>query len=338
MNALRGRWWRTGLLVAFAVAAVACGGSSNEDPESEGLPHMRHYLGLNPSPGSSPWFIGVEKGFFRDAGVDVEVLGGETPSAGPGLLAAGDAETASTDFTFLALTKAEEPDLPAKLIAIHHQHSIDTIYSLRSNGNIDSPEDLEGMTIVARTGAFAPDIIEAWAEENGYPVPKFQEVDPDAVDRLLISGRADATTSAILSRGELLGAAEEAGEELVIFPLADHGLDDFYGTGISVNTDFAAENPDAVRAFLEGMKASFEWAFANKEEAAAFFSERYPTYPPEIVVSSLETLEEITSDGGTVEFGTIEESKVDATLEVVEKAFGIDLDSDDMYTTEYQAE
>ena len=332
---------RRGLRVAMAASLVlvgaACGGGDEGPSGAEAdLVKMRHYLGLTPSPGSSPWFIGVEKGFFEDAGVEVEVLPGETPAAGPGLLAQGDAETASTDFTFLALTKAEEPDLPAKLIAIHHQHSIDAIYSLADGANIDEPEDLEGVTVFSRVGAFAPDIIGAWADENGYAAPRFEETDPDALDRLLISGKVPAITSAVLSRGQLLAAAEDEGKELVVFELAEHGLDDFYGTGISVNTDFAAENPDAVRAFLKGMKASFEWCFEHKQEAGEMFAAEYPTFTPETVVASLETLEQITSDNGTVAFGTIDEAKVEATLEVVEAAFDIDLEPSDMYTTEFQ--
>jgi NitT/TauT family transport system substrate-binding protein len=42
------------------------------------------------------------------------------------------------------------------------------------------------------------------------------------------------------------------------------------------SSDFAAENPDAVTAWLEATRRGAEWATANPEDAVAIFEEAYP--------------------------------------------------------------
>jgi NitT/TauT family transport system substrate-binding protein len=63
-----------------------------------------------------------------------------------------------------------------------------------------------------------------------------------------------------------LGVPEE---DISVILMADHGVD-LYGNVIIVNTDFAAENPDAVSAFLEAVAKG--WVDTIADPAAAIES------------------------------------------------------------------
>ena len=332
------RWRKIGAAACLLVLA-ACGADEDPPAASDAPPtKIRHYLGVNASPGTTPWFLGVEKGFYEDAGIDVELIEGETQSAAPSLVAEDKADLGSVDLTLLALAKAEEPTLPVKMVMTYHARTIQALFSLRSGADIAEPEDLEGTTVYGRIGAVGNKVIETWAKRGGYPIPAFKEVDSEALDRLLVSGEVDAISSSILSGPGLEAATSDVGEELVTLELAEHGLEPYYGTGIIVSDTFAEENPETVRAWIDATIRSFVWCFENKEQAAAEMVELYPTFTEETVVEALEQLEKASTDDGALaldEIGGLDPAKVEATIEIVEEALDIDVDIDDLYTTQY---
>jgi ABC-type nitrate/sulfonate/bicarbonate transport system substrate-binding protein len=315
---------------------AACGGNDVE-PSEDGNTRLRYFLGVAPSTGSTPWYVALEEGFYADAGLDVEFVPGESTSLGPALIEDGQADMASMDLTSLALAKVEEPDLPIRMVAVYHARAFHAVYSLKSGANIEEPEDLEGVTLYTRVGGTSGKIIQAWGETIGVNDIKLEEADPDATDRLLIAGRAPALSSTVFSRPPLDAAAEQAGEEIAILELADHGLDPFYGIGITASEEFMENEPEAVRAFVDASMRAFEWCFENPEEAAEIMAEILPTITPESVPPSLAALEKVVSDNGTVErLGVIDPETVAATITWVEDAFGVDIDPESLYTTEFR--
>ena len=331
------RWRTIGVAACFFVA-VACGTDTSEPGSDAPLTKVRHYLGVNASPGTTPWFLGVEKGFYEDAGLDVELIEGETQSASPSLVAEDKADLASIDLTLLALAKVEQPGLPVRMVMTYHARTIQAVFSLESGANIAEPAGLEGVTVYGRIGGVGNKVIETWAKRAGHPIPKFKEIDSQALDRLLVSGEVEAISSSILSGPGLEAATSDIGEELVTLELAEHGLEPYYGTGVIVSDGFADENPDAIRAWVDATIRSFAWCFENKEQAAAEMVELYPTFTEETVVAALEQLEKASTDGGALELdeiGGLDPAKVEATIEIVEEALDIDVDVDSLYTTQY---
>ena len=326
------------LAVSLLLLAAGCAEEEAGEPGAPQLTKIREYLGVTASPGTTPWFLGVEKGFYEDAGIDLELIEGDTQTVSPNLIAEGKADLANVDLTLFAIAKAERSDIPAKMVMIYHARTIQAVYSLKSGANIDGPEDLEGVTVYGRIGAVGNKVIETWARRGGHPIPRFKEVDPDALDRLLVSGEVDAIQSSILSGPGLEAATAETGEELVALELAEHGLEPYYGTGVLAADSFAEENPEAIRAFIEATNRAFTWCFENKEQAAAEMVELYPTFTEETVVSALVALEKAATDDGALgyeDIGMMDPEKVEATVTVVEEALDIDVDVESLYTTEF---
>jgi ABC-type nitrate/sulfonate/bicarbonate transport system substrate-binding protein len=58
---------------------------------------------------------------------------------------------------------------------------------------------------------------------------------------------------------------------------------DYYTPVIAVNDDFAAANPDVVKAFLRAAKRGYEFAAENPAEAAALLCEAVPELDPALI-------------------------------------------------------
>jgi NitT/TauT family transport system substrate-binding protein len=321
------------------LGAASCGGDSDDATSAQELTRVRYYLGglgTVPVPGSAPWFIGIEKGFFADAGIDMEMLPGESPSAGVGLLDSGRAEFVSMDFLSLALAREENPELDIQIVAVHHARAPYAVFSLTDGANITALEDLEGATVYQPTGTFTGTIVEAWARSQGISGIKLRDGDRDALPRLLISGKIPAVAGTVFSRPSMFAAAQEAGEEVAVLDVAEAGLDDFYGTGMAVSQNYANENPETVRAFVEAALRTFQWCFDNPEEAGAIMEDLYPTVPAPATVAAIEELEAVVTDHGSVDqIGVIDPAKVESTVALVEDVFDIDVDPQSLYTTEF---
>jgi NitT/TauT family transport system substrate-binding protein len=322
--------------MALALITIACGGSQDAQSPGKELTHVRYFLGITPTSGTSPWFVGKEKGFFEDAGIDVEFIPGESAAVTPQIVGSGDAEFGSLEFMSLALAKDKQPDLGVEIVAVHHARSIIAMFSLEEGANVTAPEDLKGKAIYQRVGSSSGNLVQVWAAAQGLPKLQIEEADPSALDRLLISGEVPVELTTVLSRPGLEAAAAKEGKHLVGLELAEFGFENFYGTGIGVNTAYAEEHPDVVQAFVDASLAAFQWSFDHPDEAGQIMQDLYPTLPAEQNTASIKEIESVVTADGTLDrIGVIDPAKVEATVEVGRKAFGLNVDPDDLYTTQF---
>jgi len=83
---------------------------------------------------------------------------------------------------------------------------------------------------------------------------------------MLAEGNVDAVTGFSFSSYLNLVNLGVPEDDISTILMADHGVD-LYGNAIIVNTEFAAENPDAVKDFLAAVGKG--WADAIADPAAA---------------------------------------------------------------------
>jgi NitT/TauT family transport system substrate-binding protein len=319
----------------LALGTAACGGEENAGTSPKPLTHIRYFLGITPTAGTSPWFVGKERGFFEDAGIDVEFLPGESSTATPQIVGSGEAEFGSLDLMTLGLAKEKDPNLPVEMVAIHHARNIQALFSMKEDANVTEPAQLDGGTVYSRVGSSSGNLLKVWAADQGLKV-EIKEADPQALDQLLISGEIPVELTTVFSRPALSAGAEKAGKHLVVLELADHGFEDIYGTGIAVNTDFATENPEVVQAFVDASLEAFQWSFDHPEQAGEIMQSLYPTLPADLNAAAIKEIEAAVTANGTIDrIGAIDPAKVEATLEVGRRAFGINVDPNDLYTTEF---
>lgn len=337
----RGRLSGAVLALCLGLLASACGSDSEPSaPANDEPTKVRLILDFLPTANHAIWYLGQENGFFEEAGIDLEILPGESFSVAMSTVVAGQADIGLTDLTSLTLAKADDPDLAARMVAGLEPRSWITIYSLEGGADLASPGDLSGAELGVGSTSNLDEIVTAWAEDQGVSDIRFKDADPANLVSLLFAGRLPAIVQNILNQDLLAGIADKSGEDLVTLDLADHGMPDFYSGVLVAADDFAQGNPEAVEAFLDATQQSIEYTLANLDEATALLQERFPTLEPEPSRARLEAWEILLTRGGEIPLSDavgIDEGIVASTVEFLDRSLGLDaaIDSEDLYTTEF---
>ncbi len=208
----------------------------------------------------SPFFVGIEKGFYADAGIDLDVTEGRGSGQVVQLVGNGEDEFgfASVDSVFRGVSKGITVISVANIMPTMGQ----AVYVLKSSG-ITSPKQLKGKTIAITPGGTNEALLPAFLKNIGLEEDDltYINVSPAAKVRLFMSGEFDAIMATAWARGlfEGVGGADT-------FVYSDHGVK-MVGYNIVSNPKFLSANPDLAKRFLAATLKSWEYAKANPEES-----------------------------------------------------------------------
>jgi NitT/TauT family transport system substrate-binding protein len=211
---------------------------------------------------------GVEKGFFRERELDVEV----TPSQGGATVVpavvSGDSDIAGSNLVSVLL--AQGKDIPVKIVApgtfVRGERSQDfSAILVAGDSDIRSPQDLEGKTLAVNTLKNVAEVAaKASLAKQGVDVSKIElaEVDFPDMNGAIAEGRVDAAFQ--IEPFVSLGVKE--GHRVIDRP--------YVGTkpGLQIGCYFTSEqylseNEDVVERFRQGVA---DTAAAIAEDPAAF--------------------------------------------------------------------
>jgi NitT/TauT family transport system substrate-binding protein len=219
---------------------------------------------------SAPYFVAIDKGYFAEAGLSVEVTAGQGSLDAIPKVATGAFPVGFADINSLIKFLDQNPGAPVIGAMMIYDKPPFAIVGRKSLG-METPVDLEGKVLGAPPpdGAFAQwPIFVAETGIDASPVT-IEPVGFPTREPSLAEGTVDAVTgfsfTSFLNTARL-GVPED---DMTVILMADHGVD-LYGNVIIVNTDFAAANPDAVSGFLEAVAKG--WVDTIADPAAAIES------------------------------------------------------------------
>jgi NitT/TauT family transport system substrate-binding protein len=199
-----------------------------------------------------------DKGYFKREGLDVVVDDAASPLEPITRVASGRYDMAFADINALIRYRDQHPSAPIKAVFMVYNKPAYAIVARKSRGIIE-PKQIEdkklGAPPVGPTFAQWP----LFAKLNNIDVSKvtIENIGIPVQAPMLAAGQVDA---ALGSSFRLYVDLKDRGvpvEDIVLMPLANYGLK-LYGNAIIVNSKFAAEKPDAVKAllhaFLKGLK------------------------------------------------------------------------------------
>jgi NitT/TauT family transport system substrate-binding protein len=173
-------------------------------------------------------------------------------------IASGAYDLGFGDINQLIKFRDQNPSVPIKAIFMVYNRPAYSIIGRKSRG-VTKPKDLEGKKL----GAPAPDGSYAqwpiFVQANGIDVSKvaIENVGLPVREPMLAAGQIDAITGLSFSSFINLKDRGVPVDDMVVMLMANYGVD-LYGNAIMVNPKFAAEKPEAVkaflRAFLRGLK------------------------------------------------------------------------------------
>lgn len=268
-------------IIALAAGALALGACGDDEDGGAGTSRVTVQVGVLPIADVAPLYLGRERGFFADEGLEVRprvIGGGEiVPSVVSGDLQFGWSNTTS-------LIVARSKGLPLRILrrgvrggSRPSESSADIL--VRKGAPIGRPQDLEGRTIsVAGLGSVSTLTANAALEKRGVDVSKLRFLEipfPQAVPAL-DSGRVDAAY--VAEPFATLGV--RAGHRSISRPILETARDYIVATYFTTDS-YIADNSDVVARFDKAVNRSFDYASAHPEEVRRVL----PTYtevPPAI--------------------------------------------------------
>jgi len=269
---MRRTWAPFATILAFALVISGCGDDSEGGSSS---PDKVTYVTAFGAVGRDAFaWVAQEKGYFREAGLDVTIQLGAATGENLKVLAAGQAQFAHVDLTgaWILAGKGESKDVRA--IAAVHQQSLVSIVALEGSG-ITQPKQVEGRKIGAATGSVNQLLFPGYAKLAGIDPAKVQwfNAQPAQLPTLLASGRVDALSTFLIGVKGIEKAA--GGKKATVLPYNKY-LPELFGNGILAPVSITRDRPDLARRFRDAALKGLQYTLDHPEEAAQILKKAQP--------------------------------------------------------------
>lgn len=225
---------------------------------------------------SAAYFAAIDNGHFAEAGLDVTIEAGSGSVNTIPKIATGAFPVGFGDINAVIRFLDQNPGAPIKAVMMVYDKPPFAIIGRKSQG-VSAPKDLEGRVL----GAPPPD--GAWAQFAAFA--DAAGIDPSKVtvepvgfptrEPMLAEGEVDAVAGFSFSSFLNLVRLGVPEEDISTILMADHGLQ-LYSNAILVNTDWAADNEETLKAFLAAVAAGWKDVIADPEMGAKAVVARNP--------------------------------------------------------------
>ena len=261
---------RRQVLKTAAVAGAAAMAPSLITVAARAAGHMAKVnmqLGWLASNGLIGEVVGLAKGYYEGAGVELEITPGGPGVDGVASVAAGRAGVGQLSSS-PSLMLARSAGIPVKAFAAGYQKHPFTYFSLADNP-IRSPQDMIGKTIA--TQPTAQILLRALLAKNGIAEDQVEVVNMGSDMNQLLTGQAQAVTGWLTNTNAL----SILGPDRVDLMLWDTGIQ-LYANVYYTTDDMLDEHSDVLANFLGASARGWGYARDNPEEAVDILVETYP--------------------------------------------------------------
>lgn len=241
-------------------------------------------LDWTPNTNHTGLYVAQDKGYFSDAGLEVEIV--QPPEDGAEMLVGANKAQFGVSFQDSMLPAvAGDAQIPIEAVAALVQHNTSGIISLKGKG-MDRPKGMEGKKYATWDLPIEKATLKQVVEADGGDFSKVELIPSTVTDEVsaLQSGMVDAIW---IFYGWAGIAAETAGLSTDYFAFKDiDPVFDYYTPVIIGNTDWMKANPDTAKAFLSALQKGYEFAIDKPEEAAEILLKNAPELDKELVTAS----------------------------------------------------
>lgn len=216
---------------------------------------------------SAPFWVALERGFFKREGVDVSLEPAANSLEPITRAATGGFDLALADLNAAIRFRDQNPTAPLKAVFVVNNLPAYAIVGRKSRG-VSGPGDLDGKKLGLPTQEIASAQWPLFAKLNNIDTAKVTIVHVGVPVRepMLAAGEIDAVAGLSFGTPFVLRDKGVPADDITTMMMSSYGLE-LYGTSILANTKFAAERPEAVRAFLRGLVAGLKVAIADPSAA-----------------------------------------------------------------------
>ena len=228
------------------------------------------------NPDHGPLYVALERGYFREAGLEVEFKAPADPNDPPKLVAAGKADLAISYQPQLHLQI--ESGLPLVRIATLVATPLNSLVALR-DGPVRSIADLKGRTVGFSVGGFEDAMLRAMLGRHGLGLDDIRLVNVNfALSPALVSGKVDAVIGAYrnfeLNQLDILGKPGRA------FYVEEEGVPPYDELIVVVNRR-GVERPE-LRGFVRAIERGVQYMVNHPGEGWKLFIAGRPKLDDEL--------------------------------------------------------
>ncbi len=228
------------------------------------------------NPDHGPIIVAEEKGYFAEAGLEVEVIAPADPSDPPKMVAAGRADLAISYQPQLHLQIHE--GLPLQRVGTLIATPLNCLLALK-DGPINTPADLKGRKVGFSVGGVEEAIMSAILTHHGLSLGDVEMVNVNwSLSPSLMSGQVDAVIGAYrnfeLNQMEIEGVAGKC------FFIEEEGLPSYDELIYVANPD--RMDADMIARFLAATEKATQYIVNHPEESWQIFAATSPELQDEL--------------------------------------------------------
>ncbi|TDC81513.1 hypothetical protein E1193_14515 [Micromonospora sp. KC606] len=319
------RLTRTVAAAALAATLALVSGCSGGDDKSDAsggdgkaLEKVTYLTSFGNFGRDSYAWVAKEKGFFKEAGFDVEIKPGQGTGSVIQTIVGGQADFGPIDLTggLLQLGNGAAKDFVA--VAAIQQRTMAAVVSVEGK-NIATPKDLEGKKLADTPTSVVRLLFPTYARLAGVDASKVTFVNGEAqtLMGMLASGTVDGIGQFVVGQPTVETVTKK---KPVVLPYSDV-MTDLYGNALITSSKLAKEKPELVKRFTTALLKGLEYALANPQEAADLLKKNVAATVPAAAAAELQLMAAYvrSSNSGTV-LGTLDSERVAKSIALLQGA------------------
>jgi len=228
----------------------------------------------------APFALAMEKGLYRDEGIDLQLLEGTGSSTVVKLIANESDTFGLVDYAIVAA--GVDKGMPVKGIFGVMQKGTMAVITTQASG-IKGPKDLVGKRVATSMTGSATQIFPTLLAVNGINASDVALVrmEGPAKAQAVVAKRVDAQIGfGVLEAPQI----EALGATPLVLNFADWGVG-LMGLGLVANTRTIREMPDVVRRFVRASAKAWQYSVDHPKEAVQALSRRFPLVKEELAMT-----------------------------------------------------
>lgn len=208
-------------------------------------------------------YVALQKGWYKEAGIDLQILPYADGTIPDILVGEGKADLGISGGDGVATYRAAGQ--PVVSLAAIIQHNTSGFAYLKDSG-IKRPRDLAGKRYAGFGAAFEEPVIAAVIKKDGGTDTKIQNITTNVGGYQAVAAK-QADFVWIFAGWDGIQAKRDK-VDLGMFFLKDSGIPDFYTPVIITSDNNVKAKPAALKAFMAATSKGYDFAIANPKEAA----------------------------------------------------------------------
>lgn len=257
---------KIGALLLCAVLLFGLAACGATDDNSKELTEIVLSLDWTPNTNHTGIYVALEKGYFKEAGLDVTVVQ-PSENGATAMCAAGQAQFAIDAQDTLAAAFATDEPLGVTAVAALLQHNTSGIISRKGEG-MDTPKGLENHTYSTWDSPIELATLKEVVEKDGGDFSKVNLI-PNTITDEAGALKEHLTDAIWVFYGWGCISAKLSGLDFDYFNFTDiDPVFDYYTPILIGNNAYMEAHPAETKALLAALKKGYEYAIDNPEEAA----------------------------------------------------------------------